>query len=947
MRLAPLTIAAALSVGLASLAAACSESFPAYPAPAVDSGPAAGGQLEAQPPDIVPPASRVNASSSPVAFDAIRGGVWTANGDVGTISYVDPAARKVIQEIPVGQDMRSIALSPDGLWIAAVDRAGSSVSLVDAASRTVRRTIVLGIHPRACVWDAANPRWLYVAEEEDGAVVIIDRTLGVIDGTVAVGRRPSGLAVSASKRELYVAHRIDADVTIVDLHDRAVAAEVPLADEPLSTLTAPNGKPLGFESIALTADGTHLWAPHELLAPTRPFIFNETLFPAISVVDILDRVEQQTDPNSAEIAGRKNLFAAIAIQGPNGQPDVFSQPCAVAMQPPPGLWAWALMCGSEDLLTFSVGQGTATDALRGLPCDHPAGMTLDDTGARIFVLCDQSKQLITLDTAGGDPSKHVTILGAPIDVAVDTLGKKDPSLRAGLELFFDANSSKGSLATTGNNWMSCAGCHLDGFGSTNLRLFEALMPPANEALDAQIGHVGLTDHFATAVLAPASSFDPHDILVALLDQGGLAPDRTGASRANAVDPGNPPAAAVQIAQGLARVVARDLPAQPTWLQNAGPAPDATYLSYDGKWCGQCHQSEYDAWRQSVHSHAGKDPMMLFGVSREPATLQPLCAGCHDPVMTRAGDTSLLQSHGVSCLGCHDVTRLIQGGGNADLVASTHAWTADHKQWGLASLELLKKPEFCGGCHRQFVPGSGLAALTTLDEYRQSSYSPSTRCVDCHMPRIGTSGISNHLFPGGNVYMGQLIAGEKLDGAVSGDAGIDAGSLLDLQKANLAHVAQLSAQVVAGGVLVTVRNGGAGHWFPTGVTDVREPWVELQTTDAMGSVDHIGGPTAATDNLLPEGAARLGIDIAAADGSLLEYHELASATRIPFDQRIPSGEALTFFIPVGSLAQGVQTIDVVLYYRNIRTTYYRAATGDPSAVPPQTEMARIHIPRGSL
>jgi hypothetical protein len=935
MRVGPLTTVAALSLGLASFAAACSESFPAYPAPAIDAGSAAGGPLEAQPPDIVPPESRANASSAPVAFDPVRGGVWTANGDVGTISYVDPAARKVVQEIPVGQDVRSIALSPDGVWIAAVDRDGAAVSLVDAASRSVRRTIALGIHPRACVWDAANPRWLYVTEEEDGAVVVIDRTLGVIDGTIAVGRRPAGLAVSASRRELYISHRIDAEVTIVDLHDRAVVRQVPLADEPFSTLAVPNGKPLGFESIALTAGGDYIWIPHELLAATHPIVFNETLFPAISVVDVADRVEQQTDPNSADIAGRKNLFDAIAIQGPNGQPDVFSQPCAVTMHPG-GLWAWALMCGSEDLLTFSVGEGVATDALRGLPCDHPSGMTLDDVGARIFVLCDQSKQLVMLDTAGGDPAKHVTTIGAPIDVAVDTLGKKDPAMRAGLELFFEANSSKGSLASTGNNWMSCAGCHLDGFGSTNLRLFEALMPPPNEALDAQIGHVGLTDRFATAVPRPKQSLDPHDFLVALLDQGGLAPDRTGANRAKAVDPSNPVAAAVQMAQGLARVLARDLPAQPTWLQNAGPAPDATYLTYDGQWCGQCHQSEYDAWRQSVHSHAGADPMMLFGVSQEPGTLQPLCAGCHDPVMTRAGDTSLLQPHGVSCLGCHDVTGLTQGGGNADLIASTHEWTADHKEWGLASLELLKKPEFCGGCHRQFVPGSGLAALTTLDEFEQSAYSPSTRCVDCHMPRIGTSGVSNHLFAGGNVYMGQLIASERIDGGV-GDAAVDPGSLLDLQKGNLEHVAQLSAQPVDGGVLVTVRNGGAGHWFPTGVTDVREPWVELCTTDGSGNVvDHIGGPTPATGNLLPDGAARMGIDIASADGTILLFHEVGRATSIPFDQRIPSGEALAFFIPV-SLA-GIKKVEASLYYRNVRTSYYRAATGDQNAVPPQTLMA---------
>ena len=85
-----------------------------------------------------------------------------------------------------------------GVWIAAVDRAGATVTLIDAASRTIERSFTLGIHPRACVWDSANPRWLYVTEEDDGAVV---GTSIVLSGAI-VGhdprsdRIPARLAVS-------------------------------------------------------------------------------------------------------------------------------------------------------------------------------------------------------------------------------------------------------------------------------------------------------------------------------------------------------------------------------------------------------------------------------------------------------------------------------------------------------------------------------------------------------------------------------------------------------------------------------------------------------------------------------------------------------------------------------------------------------------------------------
>jgi hypothetical protein len=147
-------------------------------------GEAALRPIEASPPALVPAAQRASVSSSPLVFDPVRGGVWTANGDVGSVSYADVDRYALVGEIAVGKDIRSVALSPDGTWIAAVDRAGGSVALIDAAARAVIRVIATGTHPRAAVWDAADPRWLYVAVEDDGVVAVIDRTLGVLSTTI-------------------------------------------------------------------------------------------------------------------------------------------------------------------------------------------------------------------------------------------------------------------------------------------------------------------------------------------------------------------------------------------------------------------------------------------------------------------------------------------------------------------------------------------------------------------------------------------------------------------------------------------------------------------------------------------------------------------------------------------------------------------------------------------
>jgi predicted CXXCH cytochrome family protein len=599
---------------------------------------------------------------------------------------------------------------------------------------------------------------------------------------------------------------------------------------------------------------------------------------------------------------------------------------------PNGTTAWALACGSEDLVTFNVNAGRATDALRNLPGDHPVGLTLDDTGRRLFVMSDQSHTLITLDTDDGLVTGHTVPFGEPIPLVAN-----DPvpaQLRAGLTLFFRANSSKGGLATTGNDWMSCGGCHLDGFTSTNHRLFESLQPSA-PASDAEIGHIGLADNFSTASY---TTLNPHDILVALLDQGGLAPDRTGANRTGAVDPAKATSDAVTIATELATVIARDLPQGPTWETTdqggSNPAWDAKYVSLlDASYCGssKCHPTEYAEWSASVHAHAAADPMVDFcvgvEVGKEGEQYPRLCAGCHDPVSARMGDLTMKSKRGITCLGCHDVDREIRAGGNGDLHATTHAdWTSDHKARALASLDTLKQPQFCGGCHRQFVPGTGLLALSTLDEYQASPYASVELCVDCHM-RQNSAGHHDHRFPGGNVYLSQEVIGDD--------------TLRSEQMTNLQLVATLSPKRVAGGVLVTVSTV-AGHSFPTGVADIREAWVELQAKDGSGKpLATFGGPDAT--GLIPPTAARLGIDIADSQGHILLDHELSLTTRIPFDVRVPAGEAQALFVPLpDTLPSGMASLDAVLNYRNVRTTYYRHATNNPSGVPPTTELKRASV-----
>jgi hypothetical protein len=161
--------------------------------------------------------------------------------------------------------------------------------------------------------------------------------------------------------------------------------------------------------------------------------------------------------------------------------------------------------------------------------------------------------------------------------------------------------------------------------------------------------------------------------------------------------------------------------------------------------------------------------------------------------------------------------------------------------------------------------------------------------------------------------------------------------------NLKTAIGISASRTGGVVTVTVTNRGSGHAFPTGVTDIREPWVELDAVDGQGNViASYGGPAA--DGTIPLDAARFGVDIAEPDGTLLYFHELSKSIKFPFVRLVPPLGSVQVQIDAPSaLPAGATELDAVLFYRNVRTPYFRAASGSGTATAPQVEVARVAVP----
>ncbi|MEO7093001.1 MAG: hypothetical protein ABI175_07110, partial [Polyangiales bacterium] len=158
--------------------------------------------------------------------------------------------------------------------------------------------------------------------------------------------------------------------------------------------------------------------------------------------------------------------------------------------------------------------------------------------------------------------------------------------------------------------------------------------------------------------------------------------------------------------------------------------------------------------------------------------------------------------------------------------------------------------------------------------------------------------------------------------------------------NLESAAKLEATRAGDSVEAKITAIGVGHMLPTGVPDVREMWIELVGRDAAGVEKGRLFAPAPDTGLIADDGPRLGLDLGGSDGGVLRLHELNLATAIPFDRRVPGGGTLTLSMDAATLfaTPGVTAVVAELHYRNLRPPFYRAALGDPTALPPNVVIA---------
>ena len=169
----------------------------------------------------------------------------TSEGD-GIVTAIDTATFQVLGKVTTGPRPRSIAFSSDGATGFVTNENAGTLTVFDTASNALKATIQLpkiegaptAPRPMGQVV-APDGSHLYVSLGRAKAIAIVDMAKLTVSGTIVdVGARPWGIGVSPDGKKLYTANGPSGDVSVVDIATGKVDGKIAVGGSPWGVAVA-------------------------------------------------------------------------------------------------------------------------------------------------------------------------------------------------------------------------------------------------------------------------------------------------------------------------------------------------------------------------------------------------------------------------------------------------------------------------------------------------------------------------------------------------------------------------------------------------------------------------------------------------------------------------------------------------------------------------------------
>ena len=472
----------------------------ATPAPVVEGSPAA--QTPAAPEGtqaVVPETggviSRNPGASSPIAIsedDSLLVVVNNLDDSVSIINVANDANTKVAQ-IEVGDEPRTVAISPDKHWAYVTNQGSATVSVIDLTINQKVKDVPVGVEPYGIALTPDGSRG-YVANSASNTVSVMEMPSNEVIATIAIpGVQPRGVAITnnnggqgqqfvyvtqflsqptasggpgldqGSEGKVFVLSTTDdaqiQGVITLSPHDTGFAADRTKfgGTEADPTFAYPNQ----LQAIVLKNGRGYL--PNVAASPEGPVKFNVDTQAFLSVFDVAAK---------SELAGGTiNLHAAVKAQ--TFKPKIFlANPWAIAFKH--GSNEGYVASAASDVLVKVTLDDNGVPSVVTVPAEgdttrvalidvgkNPRGVVVNNADTRAYVMNYISKDVSVIDLTASPEAETARIQSADLPAA----GSDGEKFLLGNELF---NASRGEFdegvaeRMSSEGWQACASCHPDG-----------------------------------------------------------------------------------------------------------------------------------------------------------------------------------------------------------------------------------------------------------------------------------------------------------------------------------------------------------------------------------------------------------------------------------------------------------------------------------------------------
>jgi YVTN family beta-propeller protein len=173
--------------------------------------------------DILDPATRKVLAEIPtgqeqshmlvISPDGRRG--YTANVGAGSVSVLDLAKRSLVDTIPVAKIVQRISISPDGRRVFTHDQDAPRIAVIDTASNKITNWVELPA-PVYASEPTPDGRWL-LALSQKGELYVVDLQSLKVARTLKVSNRASEILIRPGGEVAYISGTVAGKIEVLDL----------------------------------------------------------------------------------------------------------------------------------------------------------------------------------------------------------------------------------------------------------------------------------------------------------------------------------------------------------------------------------------------------------------------------------------------------------------------------------------------------------------------------------------------------------------------------------------------------------------------------------------------------------------------------------------------------------------------------------------------------------